>query len=188
MDLRPETGMALLLVTLALILVSALGTALVLTTSTEVMIAGNYRSSIEARYAAEAVAERAMDELAAQVDWQPILDGALRSTFTDGEPSGLRQLSDGTPIDLTAARQRIAGGQLYAYGFFDELAPGLGHGPSLYLMAVVGPSSGETGRLRLIAEAVGARGIRRAVELVVALNDDTEPTDGLRVLSWHALR
>lgn len=95
-----EEGIALVIALMAVLLLSALGFALVMTTSTETMIAANYRNGNEGLYAADAVLERAMDDLLTVPDWNRLLDGSLRSAFVDGAPSGNRTLADGSTIDL----------------------------------------------------------------------------------------
>jgi hypothetical protein len=95
-----EEGIALIIALMAVLLLSALGFALVMTTSTETMIATNYRNGNEGLYAADAVLERAMDDLLTVPDWNKLLDGSLRSAFVDGAPSGERKLADGSSIDL----------------------------------------------------------------------------------------
>ena len=79
---------------------SALGAALVLTTSSEALIAANFRNAQEGVYAADAALARAMDDLASMPDWNPILDGSMQSAFADGPPSGARTLADGSSLDL----------------------------------------------------------------------------------------
>ena len=96
-----EDGIALIIAMMAMLLVSALGMALVLTTSTETMIAGNYSTSQEGLYAADAIAERTMDDLLTVPDWNRILDGTVKSPFIDGPPSGTRTLADGSVLDLS---------------------------------------------------------------------------------------
>ena len=61
-DIRREHGMALLVAMMAMLLMTALGAALVLTTSSEAIIAGNFRNSREGLYAAEAVLEQVAEE------------------------------------------------------------------------------------------------------------------------------
>jgi type IV pilus assembly PilX-like protein len=95
-----EDGIALVVALMAMLLMSALGLALVLTTNTETMISGNFRNNSEALYAADAVVERAMDDLLTVPDWNKLLDGSARSAFIDGAPSGTRTLPDGTTIDI----------------------------------------------------------------------------------------
>src|SRR3954470_19890962 len=103
MDIRREDGVALIIAMMAMLLMSALGVALILTTTTETMIAGNFRNSQEALYAADAVIERAMDDVLTVPDWNKLLDGSTQSAFVDGAPSGQRTLLDGSTIDLTQA-------------------------------------------------------------------------------------
>jgi hypothetical protein len=76
---------------------------LMMTTSSETMIAGNFRTGQEGLYAADAVLERAMDDLLTVPDWNTLLDGTVQSAFIDGPPSGSRTLPDGSTIDLTEA-------------------------------------------------------------------------------------
>src|SRR4051812_12516891 len=98
-----DNGVALVIVLMAIILLVALGLMLVLNTLTEVMVAGHYRLAQEAFYAADAAAERGMDELAGSFDWNSVLIGAQQSGFVDGQGPGARTLSDGSTIDLTNA-------------------------------------------------------------------------------------
>ena len=98
--LRREDGMAMIVALMAMMLMTALGLSLVLTTSSETMISGNFRSGGEALYAADAILERSMDDLLTIPDWNKLLDGSLQSGFIDGPPSGQRTLPDGTTLDL----------------------------------------------------------------------------------------
>lgn len=97
---RSERGAALIIALMGVLLLTTLGLALVLTTSTELLIVGNYRNSQEALYGAEAALERALQDLLTVPDWNTILAGTNRSMFIDGLPSGLRILADGSTIDL----------------------------------------------------------------------------------------
>jgi hypothetical protein len=103
MDIRGERGIAMIIAMMAMLLMSALGTALVLTTTTETNIAGNFRNSSEALYAADSGLERAMEDILTVPDWNKLLDGSTQSAFVDGAPSGTRTLQDGSTIDLTGA-------------------------------------------------------------------------------------
>ena len=103
MDTRGEHGIALIIAMMAMLLMSALGLALMLTTSSETMIAGNFSNSSEALYAADAGVERAMEDILTVPDWNKLLDGSTQSAFVDGAPSGARTLPDGSTIDLTQA-------------------------------------------------------------------------------------
>jgi hypothetical protein len=103
MHIRRENGMALIVALMALLLLSALGAALTLTTSTETLISANFRNAGEGLYAADAVVERTMDDLLTVPDWDKLLDGSLQSGFIDGPPTGVRVLPDGSNIDLVQA-------------------------------------------------------------------------------------
>jgi hypothetical protein len=82
---------------------TALGTALILTSSSETIIAAHFRNSLEARYAADAMIERAASGVAAVADWHTLIDGTTQSPSIDGPPTGLRTLGDGSTIDLAQA-------------------------------------------------------------------------------------
>jgi hypothetical protein len=101
MDIRREDGIALIVALMATMLMTALGVALILTTSTETMITANYRNAQEGLYAADAALERAMDDILTVPDWNNLLNGSTQSAFIDGTPSGTRSLPDGTQIDLS---------------------------------------------------------------------------------------
>jgi len=85
---------------MAMTMMVALGTALILTTTTESRIARNFRLASGATYAADAMLERALGELMAISDWNMLLAGTVRSSLVDGPPTGRRMLVDGTWIDL----------------------------------------------------------------------------------------
>jgi len=164
-----EHGVALVVAMMATLLMSALGLALVLTTTSESMIARNFRVAGEGRYAAEAGIERALVDLAAAPDWNAALAGGLRSTFVDGAPFGTRTLADGTAIDLAelgnlAGCQRTSPcsdadldavtadrpwgvnnprWQLYAYGWLDGVLPSGTLGSRYYVVVYVGDDPSE---------------------------------------------
>jgi type IV pilus assembly PilX-like protein len=111
-QLDEERGTALFIALMATMLLSALGLGLVMTTTTEVLIVGNYRNAQEGLYAADAALERVLPDLAAAPDWDPILRGETRSAFVDGASSGVRQLRDGSTLDLTEATNRANCGKV----------------------------------------------------------------------------
>ena len=164
-----EKGAALITALMAMLLLTALGLAMVLTTTTESMIAGNYRGGHEALYAADAGVERVMDDLLTVPDWNNILNGTVRSAFVDGNPSGTRTLPDGTTIDLTEATNVVNCGKiatcsvaemdtstedrpwgennprwnLYAYGPLNTIVPTGTVNSSLYVIVWVGDDQSE---------------------------------------------
>jgi Tfp pilus assembly protein PilX len=100
--IRNERGMSMLIALMSMLLLTALGLALVMTTVTETMITANYRDGGEAVYAADAGVERVMQDLLTVSDWNRILAGLQQSSYVDGPPSGTRTLRDGSSINLTA--------------------------------------------------------------------------------------
>lgn len=102
-----ERGIALIVALLSMMLLSALGLGLVMTTMTETMITTNYKDSGEAMYAADAGVERVMQDLLTVPDWNRILTGATKSAFSDGAASGDRTLPDGSVINLAAATNLV---------------------------------------------------------------------------------
>ncbi len=98
-DPNGARGAALVVALMVMTLVGSIGAALVLLTSTEVAIAGNFRVSAEALYGAEAIVERARLDLRSIPDWSLALDGSTASSFIDGAASGLKQFAGGS-VDL----------------------------------------------------------------------------------------
>jgi len=171
-DIRRERGIALMAALMAMLLLATLGAALLLTTSSETIIAGNFRTSGEGLYAADAALERVVDDLLIVTDWNSLLSGASRSGFVDGAPSGPRTLSDGSTIDLTEAlnlancRQTTACSvadmdlvtderpwglnnprwQLYGYGRLNDLTPAAPASSPFYVIVMVGDDPSELDR------------------------------------------
>jgi len=85
---------------MAMTLMIALGTALMLSTVTETKITTNFRNNSESLYAADAGLERSLDDLLTIPDWNNLLSGAAKSAMVDGAPTGTRELSDGTVLKL----------------------------------------------------------------------------------------
>jgi hypothetical protein len=98
-----EDGVAMLIAMVAVLLMTALGAALILTSSSETIVAGHFQDNLEARYAAGAMIERGMDDVGPVEDWSPLIDGLQRSSWIDGPPAGPRTLPDGSTLDLGQA-------------------------------------------------------------------------------------
>lgn len=98
---KRESGAALLIAIMAVLLISALGLTLALTTSVETVIAANYRDGVQGLHAAEGGLERALQDLSAEAEWDAVFGGATRSSFVDGPPAGERTLADSSRINLT---------------------------------------------------------------------------------------
>jgi len=215
MDIRREDGFALIVALMALLLLTALSVTLALGTSLETTIAGNFRENQEAFYAADAIIERAMDDLSTAGDWLQVLTGSLQSSFIDGPP-GPRSLADRSTVELvqvenmancrqpttcsgsemdvvTADRPwatRNPRWHLYAYGNLRDLLPPGAIDSSYYVIVMVAADpSADAGALALRAEAFGPRGAHRTIEASVARRPmDAPGRTGLRLLSWRHLR
>lgn len=98
-----ERGAALVISLMAVLLLAALGSALVITTAAETRIAGSFRDAQEALYAADAAIELALQELMAASDWNSILTGTKKSAFANGPPDQSISLPDGSILDLAQA-------------------------------------------------------------------------------------
>ena len=160
--LRDEQGIALVIALLCMLLLTALGMALTMTTITEKRIAGNYRNGVETVYAADAAVERVMQDLLTVPDWNKILDGTTTSSFVDGAP-GNRTLPDGSQYNLVQATAMLSCGkvscspaemdqitmerpwgvnnprwQLYAYGPASDLIPTATLNSNVYVVVWIG--------------------------------------------------
>ena len=92
---------------LSVLLLTALGVGLVMTTATEATITNHFRDSGEVMYAADAGIERVMQDLLTVPDWNRILNGLVQSSFVDGAPAGTRTLPGGGSADLTGATNML---------------------------------------------------------------------------------
>ena len=109
---RDDRGMALVLVLLCAMLFLALGGALVTVVSSEATISATFRESAVALSAADAAIVRVLPDLAAALDLNAILSGAVTSSFVDGPPLSPRRLPDGMSLDLAAATNVERCGQI----------------------------------------------------------------------------
>lgn len=165
-----ERGTALVVSLMAMLLLSALGLALVLTTSTETKIASNYTNSQEALYAADAAIERTLQDVLTVADWNAMLSGTARSAFVDGAPSGSRTIPGGFTFDLGEATNLMNCGklstcaaadmnlnteerpwgvnnprwQLFAYGPVNDLLPTATLNSQMYVVVWVADDPSET--------------------------------------------
>ncbi len=199
MSENDDDGVALVIVMMAITLLTALGTALTLTTITETAIAANYRDATEALYAAEAAVEFVMQEIAAVPDWRDLLTESGRSAFVDGPADGIRTVGADT-LDLTRATRdvnAVAAGAarsawvLYAFGRFRDLVPSSLSRSQIYVAVWLADRSDTPDdepsvpdALSILGQAYGARGSRRTVEVIVTKAD----TSTIRARSWREWR
>jgi hypothetical protein len=165
-----QRGVALVVALMSLILLTILGLALVLTTSTETMIASNFSAGQEALYAADSAVELAVQDLLTVSDWNTLLAGTTVSAFIDGPPSGDRTLPGGNTLNLmhllnttncgkkaacsaadmdavTAERPWRANNprwQMYAYGGINDMIPTRTINSLFYVVVMVADDPAET--------------------------------------------
>ena len=182
---RNDDGTALIIAMMATMLLSALGMALVLTTSTETLIGTNHRASRQVQYAADAGLERALNDLLVAWNWDVVTAGTVKSSFIDTAP---RVLPDGSNVDLAAYTANLQADTDATY----SNAPNrpmwrlYGHGPMSRLLPTVtsrdyviiwvaddpsetdgNPATDTNDVVILRAQAYGENGSRRAVEALV---------------------
>ena len=195
-----ERRVALLVALMATLLLTALGSALVLLTTTETAISANYRLGQETLYAADAGIERAAQDLVSVPQWNDVLTGQVRSTFADATTNPT--LPDGSPVDLVTETETLQRAtdtanrwgpnnptwRLYAYGAVDDLLPGLVIDSGNYVAIWASDDASETdgdplsdanGLLTLRAEAFGPFNTRRVVEATVARSSGGRDGEGL---------
>src|SRR5258706_3708308 len=202
-----EDGAAMMMALMALSLLTAFGVVMLLSSSTEILIAGTFRDQRSALYAADAIAARAADDLAAVADWDTVLNGLVTSTLVDGPPTGTRRLHDGAAIDLVQAvnmatcqkpttctasdmnavtAQRPWGvnnprWRLYAYGPLASMLPASDiESPWYVLLMVADDPTQAADVISMRAEAFGPRSGHAVIELLAAraFGADSDYNDG----------
>ena len=176
-----ERGVAIVMALLAVLVLSAVSAGLMLTATTEAMIAGHFQTGRELRYATESILARAVHELGTTADWPAVAAGEVHSTFVDGAP-GIRTLPDGSTLDLTQLDLPSPDWHLFAYGSLRALLQD-GTSSRCYLLVAGAGISADRKRLVLQARGFGARGARQVVQAVVA---QVDRAPGVRVLSWRS--
>jgi hypothetical protein len=194
--IRSERGVALVIVLMATMLLTALVLSLVMVTSGETMLTANYRHSQEVLYGADAAVERVVQDILTVSQWNQLItsSGNLQSSFTEG-PTQVT-MPDGTVIDVFKERDRLQAQtdamnlwgpdnprwQVYAYGPLSTLLPDGVDSPVFVAVFVAddpsesdgNPEVDANGVLTLHAEAWGAGGSRKVVEVTLARTSSTE--------------
>ncbi|HXW07071.1 MAG TPA: PilX N-terminal domain-containing pilus assembly protein [Vicinamibacterales bacterium] len=200
--LADERGTALIIALMAMLLLTALGAAVVMVGNTETMIANNYRNGQEALYAADAAVERVVQDLLMVPRWNDILGGSVTSSYIDGD-MGAKTLPAGGTLNLATATAQLQSEtnliaqwgannpqwRLFAWGPLSDMLPNTRIDSPMYMAVWVaddpadGPSPGVidgnptadvNGTLTLHAEAYGPGGTRKVIEVTVARTSGTE--------------
>jgi hypothetical protein len=153
-----EEGTALVVALMAVTLLAALGSGLLLASTTELRIAAAHRDGLQAIYAAEAVTELVLAEFLNGIDIDAALAGVSQSSFVDGPSAGQRRVGLLT-VDLTTltnvercgapagcgpppAGSNAPWWQPYAHGWLHDAAadPTV---PRVYVIAWIGDDASE---------------------------------------------
>jgi len=200
--LTREEGLAMLVAMMAVLIMTAFGTALILSSSSDTTIAGHFTAALEGGYAADAMLARGLDDLLGMDDWNPVVAGLLQSHWVDGPPTGARTLADGSSIDLSqvvnmahcqratacspadiveATSDRPWGAnnpewKLYAYGPLPAVLAGAAVDSRFYVLLLVGQGPAPN-LLAVRAEAFGPRGAHAIVEATAGRTSNADGKD-----------
>jgi hypothetical protein len=180
-----ERGVALIVSLMATLMLSALGAALILNTTTETMLTHNFHNGQQALYAADAGVERGIQDLIREPSWNAVLAGGRLSGFLDTPPYVLPDGTSADFVELTAALQADTDAdygvanpnrpvwRLYAHGPLESLLPTQSVVGGGYVVVWVADDPGETdgdptadgnGVVLVHAEGFGERGSNRSLE------------------------
>ncbi|MGH9161871.1 MAG: PilX N-terminal domain-containing pilus assembly protein [Vicinamibacteraceae bacterium] len=199
-----DRGAALILALLLTLLITVVGSALIMAVATEHLITANDRDAEELVHAADAGLERAFLELSRVAEWTDVLTGAtiarvrdntLSPRFPDGRVVSLAELTheaqastDREPWGANNPRWR-----LFVYGRLAHVVGLTLEGPPLaYVVVWVGddhadgdgnPHRDDNDTITLRCQAYGVRHGRRTIEATVARADPYPAS--LSVLSWR---
>ena len=160
-----DTGSAILVTLMLVVLLGALSGGLVLLVRTEAAISRNYQETVRLRYVAEAGVELGILSLREQPDWSRLLEPG---------PGAWSVIARGRLSDLVGVPAR--GGDVVIVAVRDDPDDADGD-----------PSSDSNSRGLVRADAIGRRGARAEVQAVVGRGDD--PLDPpIRLIAWQAPR
>jgi hypothetical protein len=196
-----DEGTALIIALMSMLLLTALAAAVVMVSSTEVKIAGNYNNAQETLYAADAAVERVVQDLLLIPRWNDILSGSVKSALIDGSDSVSKAVPGGSRILLCCSATSATGQiqaltdtanlwgannprwKLFAYAPLKDMLPDVEIDSPSYIAVWIADDPAETdddpaadtnGTLTLHAEAFGPTGTHKVIEVTVARTSGTE--------------
>ena len=192
-----QEGSALIIALMSMMLLTALGAAIIMVSNTESMISSNYKNSQEALYAADAAIERVVEDLLLVPRWNDILAGSTQSNFADGAATSQKTIPGGGTVRLDLATSQLQSvtttanlwgannptWQLYAWGPLESMLPSGQIDSPMYVAVWIAddpaeddgdPAADSNGTLSLHAEAFGPSGTHRTIEVTVARTTSTE--------------
>jgi hypothetical protein len=196
--------MPLVMTMMAMTLLTALGSALIVVTITETAIAAAHRNGTELFYAADGAADFAVQEVAAAPDWDELLSSGTLSAFVDGAPVGPRQIgaivldlseatADTNAVAVPGPDGSVPVYRLYGYGRLAQLTAG-GEGPlSPYVIVWLADATAPDAEERVVSlfvRSFGPTGGQRSIAVSIGRTPATDEGTGpiLRVVSWHAVQ
>jgi hypothetical protein len=198
-----DEGSGVLLAMIVTVTMLALGLGLVAVSSTERAIAGNHHAGVQALYAAEALVEYVLAELALDPSWTPALSGERHSAFLEPTNQPTTPWNEGLDMSaMTTSVQQQSDAiwsagldspqwRLFAAGSLETLV-GTGNAGSLFLTAWIAddaadgdadPGADSNGVVMIRAHALGLGGLQRTL-LIVLRRDEG---NGVRV-TWREMR
>jgi hypothetical protein len=200
-----EDGAALVIALMVMLLLTGLAAALVMVSTTETTIAGNYARGQETLYAADAAVERVVQDLLMVPRWNDILEGTTQSALVDGAMTAQKTLAGYWKATLCCGSSSATGQlqaetnaqnywgpnnpqwKLFAYGPLTQMLPQDVIDSPMYVAVWVADDPAETdgnaasdtnGTLTLHAEAYGPAGARKVIEVTVSRTSGTEVERG----------
>jgi hypothetical protein len=184
---RTDQGVALVVSLLATTLIAGIGLGLLTMSTTERLVAGYARESADGLHGAEAIVERALDDLWGVPLWNDAVSGVARSSFVDSSTSPATPAGSLDLIAMTSALQARSDAEgrwgpnnplwrLYAYGSLEALVGAGSVGTPLYLAAWVADDSSEldgnpatdsNGVVLVRGRALGRAGLVREVQITL---------------------
>ena len=201
-----DAGSVMLLTFLVTTLISAVGLGLITLSGTERAIAGNHQAGVQLLYAAEAMAERVLVDLKADLRWTEALGGVWRSSFVAS--TAFATTDWGESIDVGAATADLQDETdaaslwgpntprwvVFASGSLSDAGRRRVSWRSGLLIAWIAddrseidanPATDSNGIVLVTAQAIGPRGLRRTVQVAVGRGG---AASGVRILSWREVR
>jgi PilX N-terminal len=201
--LADQHGAALIIALMSMMLLTALAAAVVMVSNTETMISTNHRNSQEALYAADAAVERIVQDLLMTPRWNDVFAGTVQSSFIDGSMTAPKTLPTGGSMLLSSATTQLQSDtdqlnlwgannprwKLFAWGPLSDILSNSQVDSNIYVVVWAAddpadsidgatpdgnPLADSNGVLTLHAEALGAGGTRKVVEVTVARTSSTE--------------
>jgi hypothetical protein len=193
-----DHGGAVVIVILLGSLLSAIGAGLVVLSSSDRAIAGNFQAGVRMLYAAEAVLERVVFDFVADTNWSQALSGGRRSSFSDASARPTAPWGGVVDLDvLTQALQSETDSgsmwgadtpqwRLFASGSLAALG-GTSHDAPVYLAVWVADDPGDrdgdptvdaNGVISVRAQAFGIGAMRRGIHVVLHRVTGDSPDSG----------